>query len=198
MTIPVLLVIIHGAVAGNIENFYSAPLCFLAGGIKIKRWLGEHHQRRDRQRGLGWVPRVHQVCHHVHQLHGLVRDLDGGVGGDRDHRLLRSQPWTGRRTRAVRSLDVALRRRSLALTRRAGWSGCLVAGRSSTVRVSLFQGPISRATGGVDFSWLASIVFGGLAYWLLCRSEPHLVSAPSLASRDGGEVGQVRSTGHET
>ena len=40
MTIPVLLVIIHGAVAGNIENFYSAPLCFLAGGIKIKRWLG--------------------------------------------------------------------------------------------------------------------------------------------------------------
>ncbi|MFL5861689.1 MAG: cytosine permease, partial [Solirubrobacteraceae bacterium] len=40
MTVPVLLVIIHGAVAGNIENFYSAPLCFLAGGIKIKRWLG--------------------------------------------------------------------------------------------------------------------------------------------------------------
>ena len=40
MTVPVLLVIIHGAVAGNIENFYSAPLCFLAGGIKIKRWRG--------------------------------------------------------------------------------------------------------------------------------------------------------------
>jgi cytosine/uracil/thiamine/allantoin permease len=54
--------------------------------------------------------------------------------------------------------------------------------------VSLFQGPISRAAGGVDFSWLASIVFGGLAYWLLCRSEPHVVSARSLASRDGGEV----------
>jgi nucleobase:cation symporter-1, NCS1 family len=54
--------------------------------------------------------------------------------------------------------------------------------------VSLFQGPISRAAGGVDFSWLASIVFGGLAYWLLCRSEPHVVSARSLASRDDGEV----------
>ena len=40
MTIPVLLVIIHGAVAGNIENVYSAPLCFLARGSKIKRWLG--------------------------------------------------------------------------------------------------------------------------------------------------------------
>src|SRR5215472_3530774 len=40
MTIPVLLVIIHGAIAGNIECVYSAPLCFLAGGIKVKRWLG--------------------------------------------------------------------------------------------------------------------------------------------------------------
>jgi len=51
--------------------------------------------------------------------------------------------------------------------------------------VSLFQGPISRATNGVDFSWMASIVFGGLAYWLLCRSRPHLVTAPSPASGDG-------------
>src|SRR4029079_14034039 len=40
MTIPVLLVIIHGAVAGNIQCVYSAPLCFLAGGIKLKRWQG--------------------------------------------------------------------------------------------------------------------------------------------------------------
>ena len=63
--------------------------------------------------------------------------------------------------------------------------------------VSLFQGPISRAAGGVDFSWQASIVFGGLTYWLLCRSEPHVVSAPSLAFRDGGEAKAVRSTGRE-
>ena len=40
MTIPVLLVIIHGAVAGNIACVYSAPLCFLAGGIKMRRWRG--------------------------------------------------------------------------------------------------------------------------------------------------------------
>jgi nucleobase:cation symporter-1, NCS1 family len=39
-TITALLLIIHGAVAGNIQCVYSAPLCFLAGGIKIKRWLG--------------------------------------------------------------------------------------------------------------------------------------------------------------
>src|SRR5262249_9419207 len=40
MTIPVLLVIVHGSVAGNIQCVYSAPLCFLAGGINLQRWLG--------------------------------------------------------------------------------------------------------------------------------------------------------------
>jgi len=29
---------------------------------------------------------------------------------------------------------------------------------------ALSQGPISRVADGADFSWLASIVFGGLAY----------------------------------
>jgi cytosine/uracil/thiamine/allantoin permease len=48
--------------------------------------------------------------------------------------------------------------------------------------VSAFQGPIARATNGLDLSWVASIVFGGVTYWLLCRS------APSLAHEDAGEL----------
>ena len=36
---------------------------------------------------------------------------------------------------------------------------------------SPFQGPIARATNGLDLSWLASIVFGGSAYWLLSLSD---------------------------
>ena len=54
--------------------------------------------------------------------------------------------------------------------------------------MSPFQGPIARATNGLDLSWLASIVFGGLTYWLLCRSELQVVSPPSLVHGDGGEV----------
>jgi hypothetical protein len=49
---------------------------------------------------------------------------------------------------------------------------------------SLFQGPIARAANGVDFSWLASIVFSGLGYWWLARSEPHLVNARAPAPGD--------------
>ena len=94
MTIPVLVVIIHGAVAGKRRELLLSAAVLSRRRDQDQALAGEHHQRRDRQRGLSWVSVVHQVCHHVHQLHGLVRDLDGGVGSDRDRRLLRSQPRT--------------------------------------------------------------------------------------------------------
>ena len=43
--------------------------------------------------------------------------------------------------------------------------------------VSLFQGPLSRATNGVDFSWLAAILASGGAYWILARMRPGQVPA---------------------
>ena len=94
MTIPVLVVIIHGAVAGKRRELLLSAAVLSRRRDQDQALAGEHHQRRDRQRGLSWVSVVHQACHHVHQLHGLVRDLDGGVGSDRDRRLLRSQPRT--------------------------------------------------------------------------------------------------------
>jgi hypothetical protein len=36
-----------------------------------------------------------------------------------------------------------------------------------------------------------------LTYWLLCRSEPHVVRTRSPASPDGGEVMAVSSINHE-
>src|SRR5205814_2299511 len=63
--------------------------------------------------------------------------------------------------------------------------------------VSLFRGPVSRATGGVDFSWLASIVFGGLAYWLPCRPRAHLATTPSLPAGQDHGGRPSRSLGRE-
>ena len=128
MTVPVLLVIMHGAVAGNIECVYSAPLCFLAGGIKVKRWVGSIVSGVIASAAAGRSIGVQQLCHHVHELHGLVRDLDGRMGRDRGHRFLRSQPGTRRSAGALRfSWDIVLRRHSLALGRRAsGRAGCRV------------------------------------------------------------------------
>ena len=172
MTIPVLLVIIHGAVAGNIECVYSAPLCFLAGGIEIKRWLGSIISGVIGSAVLGRVPGVHQFRPDVHQLHGLVRDLDGRMGGDRgldffvlnrgraDLPALYASPETSRYG--------DIRWRSLVARCWSGWSR---GGRSSTAGCHCSRVRFRASPKDWTVSWLASIVFGGLAYWLLCRSE---------------------------
>jgi len=182
MTIPALLVIIHGAVAGNIQCVYSAPLCFLAGGIKIKRWLGSIITGLIASAALvGFLASAKFVTSFTNYMDsfviwtaawGVIVIIDFFVlnRGRADVPALYASPATSRygdiRWRTLAALLVGLV---------AGWV-------FEYGGVSLFQGPISRATNGVDFSWLASIVFGGLAYWLLRRSEPHLVSAPSAVS----------------
>ena len=188
MTIPVLLVIVHGAVAGNIQCVYSAPLCFLAGGIKIRRWLGSIISGVIASAVLaGFLASDTFVTSFINYINSLVIwaaswgaivAIDFFVlnRGRADVASLYASGATSRygdiRWRSLVALLIGLV---------AGWA-------FEYGSASLFQGPIARALNGVDFSWLASIVFGGLAYWWLARSEPHLVGAPSPASGDHGEV----------
>jgi nucleobase:cation symporter-1, NCS1 family len=46
--------------------------------------------------------------------------------------------------------------------------------------VSLFQGPLSRATNGIDFSWLASILASGIAYYTLARARREPVHSTAV------------------
>lgn len=174
MTIPVLLVIVHGAVAGNIECVYSAPLCFLAGGIKVRRWLGS-------------------IVGGVVSSAIVVAFLASGAFASTftsymDSFVIWTAAWGAivvidffvvNRGRAdvpalFESHETSrygdIRWRSL-----AALAAGLVAGWVFEYGgVPLFQGPFSRATGGVDLSWLASIVVGSSAYLLLCGSDPHV------------------------
>jgi purine-cytosine permease-like protein len=188
MTIPVLLVIVHGAVAGNIQCVYSAPLCFLAGGIKIRRWLGSIISGVIASAVLaGFLASDTFVTSFINYINSLVIwaaswgaivAIDFFVlnRGRADVASLYASGATSRygdiRWRSLVALLIGLV---------AGWA-------FEYGSASLFQGPIARALNGVDFSWLASIVFGGLTYWWLARSEPHLVRALSPASGDHGEV----------
>jgi NCS1 nucleoside transporter family len=176
MTIPVLLVIIHGVVASNVESVYSAPLCFLAGGIRIKRWLGSVISGVVASAVLvGFLGSTRFVISFTSYLNslviwtaawGVIVIVDFFVlnRGRADVPALYASPETSRygdiRWRSLLALLVGLL---------AGWT-------CEHGSASLFQGPISRATDGMDFSWLASIVFGGAAYWLLCRSETQRVT----------------------
>jgi NCS1 nucleoside transporter family len=188
MTIPVLLVIIHGAVAGNIQCVYSAPLCFLAGGIRIRRWVGSVVTGVIASAVLiGFLASAGFVAAFTNYMSsfviwtaswGVIVAIDFFVlnRGRVDVPALYASAETSRygdvRWRSLAALAVGLI---------SGWA-------FEYGTVSAFQGPIARATNGLDLSWLASIVLGGSTYWLLSRSEPHLVSPPSLAHRDGGEV----------
>jgi NCS1 nucleoside transporter family len=191
MTIPVLLVIIHGAVAGNIQCVYSAPLCFLAGGIKIKRWVGSIITGVVASAVMvGFLASTKFVTSFTNYMNsfviwtaswGVIVIIDFFVlnRGQADVPALYASPETSRygdiRWRSLVALVVGLV---------SGWT-------FEHGSASLFQGPISRATNGVDLSWLASILFGGLAYWLLCRFDPQLATAPSVASGDGGMAAKI-------
>ena len=173
MTIPVLLVILHGAIAGNIQCVYSAPLCFLAAGIKLKRWIGSLTTGVIASAVLvGFMASTELVTVFTSYISslviwtaawGVIVIIDFFVlnRGRADLTALYASPETSRygdvRWRSLVALAIGLV---------AGWS-------FEFGSASLFQGPLARATDGMDFSWLASIVFGGSSYWLLSRRDPH-------------------------
>lgn len=169
MTIPVLLVIIHGAIAGNIECVYSAPLCFLSAGIRLKRWLASIISGVVASAVLvAFLASAGFATSFSNYMNsfviwtaswGVIAIIDFFVlnRGRADVPALYESRETSRygdiRWRALAALLIGLV---------AGWA-------FEYGSASLFRGPISGITGGADFSWLASILFGGAAYIAVCR-----------------------------
>lgn len=195
MTIPVLLVIIHGAVAGNIQCVYSAPLCFLAGGIELKRWLGSVITGVIASAVLvGFLASAKFATSFTNYMSsfviwtaswGVIVTIDFFVlnRGRIDVPALYDSPEASRygdvRWRPLAALFVGLA---------SGWA-------FEYGTVSPFQGPIARATNGLDLSWLASIVFGGLTYWLLCRPELKTLSPAARRAVPGSEPSRPTAGG---
>ena len=167
MTIPVLLVIIHGAVSGNIVCVYSAPLCFLASGIKIRRWVGSIISGVIATAALvGFLASSHFAATFTSYMNsfviwtaswGVIVIVDFFVlnRGRADVAALYEPEKTSRygdiRWRSLTALLVGLI---------GGWA-------FEYGGVPPFQGLVARASHGVDLSWLAAIVCGGSAYVLL-------------------------------
>ena len=191
MTIPVLLVIIHGAVAVNIESVYSAPLCMLAGGIKLKRWVGSVISGVVASGVLvAFLASTKFATSFTNYMDsfviwtaawGAIVLVDFFVinRGRTDLEALFDDPRRSRygdvRWEGLLALLVGLV---------AGWA-------FEYGSVSLFRGPLSRATNGIDFSWLAAILASGSVYYVLTRARRVAVSAGAVVE-ETARTGIVR------
>jgi nucleobase:cation symporter-1, NCS1 family len=166
-SIPVLFLIMHGPVATNILNLYSASLAALSLDIKVKRWM---------------VSIVASIVGTFLLIVFIERD---NFAHDFDNWLVSVVVWIAAWA-GVMLVDYLLLRRAkidvpaLYADPRASiygdvnWAAVtaailgLVAGWSWEYGlVDFMQGPIAKATNNTDISWLTAMVVAGVGYYVL-------------------------------
>ncbi|MGW7433186.1 purine-cytosine permease family protein [Streptomyces sp. NPDC054861] len=184
MALPVLLLIMHGPIATNILNLYSCSLAALSVGIRVARWkltvvsgvvasavLVLFMQSESFAHAFDnwmtsilvwispWAGIMLVEFFILRRGHVDVAELYREVG-----------PAGGVKGRALFSLGVGIL---------AGWSW-------QYGLVPIMQGPLARAFGNTDFSWLSGmLVTGGLHYALSRRRAANGAShRPGLATED--------------
>ena len=167
MALPVLLVLVHGPIATNIVVIYSAALSSLALDLRWPRWI-------------------------VSVISGVIASFllylflqSGDFARAFDNFMIAIvvwiSPWAG-----VTLVDFFLIRRgrvdvdelyATAATSRYGsvnWAGIIslvigliAAWAFQMGTITIMQGPLALATGGVDLSWLTGMVMAGASYVVL-------------------------------
>jgi NCS1 family nucleobase:cation symporter-1 len=166
-SIPVLFLVMHGPVATNILNLYSASLAALSLDIKAKRWIVSLIVSI-----IGTITLIAFI-----QSNSFASDFDKWLASV----VVWIAAWAG-----VMLVDFFVIRRgtidvhALYVDPKASiygdvnWAGIiavlagLVAGWAWEYGlVSFFQGPLAKATNNTDLSWLAAIVVSAGLYYLL-------------------------------
>lgn len=167
MAIPVLLLIMHGPVAGNILNLYSCSLAALSIGIKIARWKLTLIAGVVASAVLVVFVRADSFAHAFDNWMVSI--------------LVWISPWAAivvvdyfviRRTSFdVDALYESPERSALGAYNATGLLslglGLVAAWAWQYGLVPAMQGPLATSFGNTDFSWLSGgLVAGGLYYWL--------------------------------
>jgi NCS1 nucleoside transporter family len=183
MSLLVLLMVLHGPIATNILNVYSAALAALSMGVRLSRTAMALIAG-----GVGYVVTIYFVFQP-----SFAKAFDNWMIS----LLLWMSPWAG-----VVLADFYIKRKGQIdvneLYREpegsaygdVNWAGIiafvlgLIAGwLFQDGLVPALQGPISlRLLGGADLSWLAGIVVAGAAYLIL---SPREVAAPAVGRARG-------------
>jgi NCS1 family nucleobase:cation symporter-1 len=186
MTIPVLLVIVHGAVAVNVESVYSAPLCFLAAGVRVKRWLGSLVTAVIATGVLiGFMASSAFATSFTNYMNSFVIwTAAWGAIVLVEFYVVRREPTD---LRDLFGDPARSRYGDVKWSALAALAAGLVAGWAWEYgSASAFQGPLARATDGVDLSWLAAIVVAGGLYLAMARRHRR-APAEGLAAEPANE-----------
>jgi NCS1 family nucleobase:cation symporter-1 len=171
MTIPVLLLIMHGPIATNILNLYSCSLAALSVGLRTARWKVTA--------AAGVIGSGVLVA--FIQSDSFATSFDNWIVSI----VVWISPWAG-----ITLVEYYLLRRgkvdvpalyeppdrspygdvnwpaivALVVGLAAGWAW-------QYGLVGPLQGPIAKALGNTDFSWAAGMLVAGGLYWVLARDR---------------------------
>jgi nucleobase:cation symporter-1, NCS1 family len=171
MTIPVLLLIMHGPIATNILNLYSCSLAALSIGIRAARW---------KVTAVAAVVGSGVLVAFI-QSESFATSFDNWIASI----VVWISPWAGvtlveyfvlRRGKVdVPALYEAPARSpygdvnwpaivALVVGLAAGWAW-------QYGLVGPLQGPVAKALGNTDFSWAAGMLVAGGLYWVLAATR---------------------------
>ena len=156
LALPVLLLIMHGPVATNILNLYSCALAALTVGVRAARWKVTLVAGAVATAALLWFMQSETFAHAFEHWMSSI--------------LVWISPWAG-----VMLVEYFVRSRSrvdvAALYTDDGpagrWPGLIALGAGITAGwcwqyglVPVMQGPLAKALGNTDFSWLSGVSSG--------------------------------------
>jgi NCS1 family nucleobase:cation symporter-1 len=183
MTIPVLLLIMHGPIATNILNLYSCSLAALSVGLRTARW-----RVTVAAAIVGSIALVAFI-----QSDSFAESFDQWIVSI----VVWISPWAG-----ITLVEYfVLRRRQVDVPALyeppekspygdVNWPAivALVVGLAAGWAweyglVGPMQGPIAKATGNTDFSWAAGMLVAGGLYWALAGERVRRSESQRFARR---------------
>jgi NCS1 family nucleobase:cation symporter-1 len=189
MSVPVLIAVLHGTVGNNIINLYSSAMSFLALDAKLARWKTTLAVGVASVGVVIWFVASSDFANSFNQWitsliiwlspwaaitlvdffvlrHGRVREADiEALYREPSKRLLDDINMPG-----IVAFVVGIV---------AGWS-------FEFGLVSALQGPLAKATGNVDLSWLFGGLVAGVLYYGLSRARGAVPAGDVTAQQQAG------------
>ena len=179
----------HGPVATNILNLYSATLAALSLDVKAARWKVSILVSIVGTGALIWFIQSANWAENFDKWLASVVLWISAWAGVMLRRLRRVPAREDRRAGALRAAgDVDLRRRQLGRRDRRCSPASSPAGRGGTGSTSFLQGPIAKATHNVDLSWLTGFGVAAILYYVLrpfFSKEAAAQAATTVVGRGG-------------